>query len=114
MDYEGGSLAGLLRASDERGARLPVPVALRIMLDVLAGLAAAHALPDDAGRSLELVHRDVSPPNVLVGADGVARLTDFGVARARARATVTRDGQLKGKFGYMAPRERAAPSGVSR
>src|SRR5690606_31763059 len=87
MDYvEGDSLAGLLRAA---GGSLPAPIALRILSDALAGLAASHALTSPEGRPLDLVHRDFSPQNILVGVDGVARLTDFGIAKARSRASVT-------------------------
>ncbi|MEP7053353.1 MAG: serine/threonine-protein kinase, partial [Pseudomonadota bacterium] len=104
MEYiEGDTLARLLARAATRGKRLPVPIALRIALDMLSGLHAAHELRDDAGEPVNLVHRDVSPQNVLVGVDGIARITDFGVARAASRLTATRVGQLKGKIAYMAP-----------
>ena len=90
-----------------RQEQLRLPVVLRIIADALAGLGAAHELRDDNGRPLHLVHRDVSPHNVLVGCDGVARLTDFGVAKAEDRLTHTRDGQIKGKLAYMAPEQAA-------
>jgi serine/threonine-protein kinase len=83
------------------------------VLDALAGLHAAHELRDDQGRMLGLVHRDVSPQNILVGVDGIARITDFGVARASSRLTSTRVGQLKGKLAYMAP-EQAAGDDLDR
>ena len=102
---EGDRLLGLLRHAAKSGERIPIPVAIRIALDTLAGLHAAHELPDDDGEMLGLVHRDVSPQNILVGVDGVARLTDFGIAKATSRLTVTRDGQLKGKIAYMAPEQ---------
>jgi serine/threonine-protein kinase len=106
MEYvEGDTLAHLLSHSTKRGQRLPMNVALRIVIDMLAGLDAAHDLKDDDGKSLEIVHRDVSPQNVLVGVDGSARLSDFGVARAATRLTTTRAGQLKGKVAYMAPEQ---------
>ena len=93
MEYiEGDHLGGLLGAAHRAGGRLSLPVILRIVADALAGLGAAHALTDDNGRPLQLVHRDVSPHNVLVGCDGVSRLTDFGVAKAEDRLTHTRDG----------------------
>ena len=95
-------LSAMLRRRDEL---LPLPVVLRIALDVLDGLEAAHALTADDGSLLGLVHRDVSPHNVLVGVDGVARLTDFGIAHASARLTTTREGQLKGKLPYMPPEQ---------
>src|SRR5262249_16643787 len=84
--------------------RLPPALAVRIVLDACAGLHAAHELVADDGRPLGFVHRDVSPQNVLVGVDGVARLTDFGIAKCReAGAQPTTEGVLKGKLGYMAP-----------
>ncbi|MDI3290590.1 serine/threonine-protein kinase [Polyangium sp. 15x6] len=105
MDYvEGASLGQLMAAAGRAGQRLAPGVVVRIALDACAGLAAAHALADDEGRPLGLVHRDVSPQNILVGLDGVSKITDFGVAKAeddsRAPTTV---GTLKGKVGYMAP-----------
>jgi serine/threonine protein kinase len=106
MEYvEGDTLARLLARAAGKGQRLPTPIALRIVLDMLFGLHGAHELKDDKGKILELVHRDVSPQNVLVGVDGVARITDFGVARATSRLTNTRVGQLKGKLAYMAPEQ---------
>jgi serine/threonine-protein kinase len=80
-------------------------VAASIMVNVLHGLHAAHEACDEQGNHLSLVHRDVSPHNVLVGTDGQAHLIDFGVAKATGRAQVTREGQLKGKLAYMAPEQ---------
>jgi eukaryotic-like serine/threonine-protein kinase len=106
MEYvEGDTLARLLARAAGKGQRLPTGIALRIVLDMLFGLHGAHELKDDKGKILELVHRDVSPQNVLVGVDGAARITDFGVARATSRLTNTRVGQLKGKLAYMAPEQ---------
>ena len=115
MEYiEGDTLARLLARAATRGKRLPVGIALRIALDMLAGLHAAHELRDDAGEAVQLVHRDVSPQNVLVGVDGIARITDFGVARAASRLTATRVGQLKGKIAYMAPEQAAGEEAIDR
>jgi serine/threonine protein kinase len=115
MEYiEGDTLARLLARAAQRGQRLPVPIALRIALDMLSGLHAAHELRDDAGEAVQLVHRDVSPQNVLVGVDGIARITDFGVARAASRLTATRVGQLKGKIAYMAPEQAAGDETLDR
>lgn len=103
MDYiHGESLAGLRKLSS---APVPAEVAVAIACDVLAGLHAAHEARSPEGAPLELVHRDVAPDNVLVGADGVARLTDFGIAKAVGRSQVTATGMVKGKFRYMAPEQ---------
>jgi eukaryotic-like serine/threonine-protein kinase len=106
MEYiEGDHLGALMSSAHKEQERLPLPVVLRMLADALSGLGAAHALRDDAGRTLNLVHRDVSPHNIMVGRDGVVRLTDFGVAKAEDRLTHTRDGQVKGKLAYMAPEQ---------
>jgi eukaryotic-like serine/threonine-protein kinase len=104
MEYiEGDHLGALLQKAWKLGKRLPFPVTLRIVVDALEGLAAAHNLSDESGRPLQLVHRDVSPHNIMVSSDGVARITDFGVAKAEVRLSTTREGQFKGKLAYMAP-----------
>lgn len=106
MEYiEGDTLARLLARSAQAGRPLAMSAGVRICLDALAGLHAAHELTDDDGKPLEIVHRDVSPQNVLLGVDGISRITDFGVARAASRLTTTRSGQLKGKLAYMAPEQ---------
>jgi len=84
---------------------VPAGLASKIMSDVLTGLDAAHDAVDCGGQPLGLVHRDVSPHNILVGTDGAARIVDFGIAKAAWRAHVTEHGQLKGKPGYMAPEQ---------
>lgn len=104
MDYiEGDHLGAILQAAYKSGERLPVPLTLRIVMDALGGLAAAHALTDESGRRINLVHRDISPHNIMVGTDGISRLTDFGVAKAEVRLSTTREGQFKGKLAYMSP-----------
>ena len=106
MDYvEGESLARLSRAMKARGERVPHDILLAIVCGVLHGLHAAHEARDESGAPLDIVHRDVSPQNVLVGVDGVARVLDFGVAKAAGRAQTTRDGQIKGKVSYMPPEQ---------
>ena len=106
MEYiEGDTLARLLARAATSRQRIPVPIVIRIVLDTLAGLHAAHELKDDNDHHLNLVHRDVSPQNILVGINGTARITDFGVARAATRLSSTRSGQLKGKLAYMAPEQ---------
>jgi serine/threonine-protein kinase len=106
MDYiPGVSLAELLRRALEDGRPLPLPVVSAIGCGILHGLHAAHEATDERGRPLGIVHRDVSPQNVLVGSDGVPRLVDFGVAKAAGRLHTTVSGQVKGKLGYMAPEQ---------
>lgn len=107
MDYvEGIPLSALLRYLKERGEELPVNVVRRIVTDALRGLHAAHELRDENGKLLSVVHRDVSPHNLLVGADGITRVTDFGVAMASGRvATTHADRGVKGKLQYLSPEQ---------
>ncbi len=115
MEYvEGDTLGRLLARSAQTGVRLPTKVGLRVVIDMLAGLDAAHELKDDDDHPLGIVHRDVSPQNVLVGVDGSARLSDFGVARATSRLSTTRSGQLKGKLAYMAPEQARGDRDIDR
>jgi len=108
MEYvQGEALSKLLRAS---AGPVPLPIAIAIAAGMLEGLHAAHEARGEDGEPLRIVHRDVSPQNVLVGVDGVARLIDFGVAKAAGNSRVTREGQIKGKIAYMAPEQiRAQP-----
>jgi serine/threonine-protein kinase len=104
MDYiEGDHFGALLQKAYKLGTRLPTSIALRVAVDTLDGLAAAHNLTDENGRRINLVHRDISPHNIMVSTDGVARITDFGVAKAEVRLSTTRQGQFKGKLAYMSP-----------
>jgi eukaryotic-like serine/threonine-protein kinase len=89
-------------------------IAVAIAIGMLSGLHAAHETCGEDGRSLGIVHRDVSPQNVLVGVDGTARILDFGVAKAAGRIQTTHDGQLKGKLAYMAPEQLHAEEEVDR
>jgi serine/threonine-protein kinase len=98
-------LSRLLRAARAKGERVPPQIAAAIASDVLSGLHAAHEARNEAGEPLGIVHRDVSPQNVLVGIDGSARVLDFGIAKASGRWQSTRNGQLKGKLPYMAPEQ---------
>ena len=100
---EGDSLAGLLTELD--GEPLPIDVVLLILLDACAGLEAAHELRAPDGSRRDLVHRDVSPQNLLVNLDGWVKVTDFGIAKAVGRTTHTRPGQLRGKLQYMSPEQ---------
>ena len=115
MDYiEGAPLSHLLRAQRNGGSSLPIPVACRIVHDALLGLEAAHGLRDPAGAPFGIVHRDVSPQNVLVGSDGVSRVTDFGIAVASGRLASTKNEQhVKGKLHYLSP-EQIYRRGVDR
>lgn len=105
---EGDSLHTLIA---EAGKRRPIPpeMAVRIIADAAAGLHAAHELRDEAGNLLGVVHRDVSPQNILIGTSGRVKLVDFGVAKARTRiGEATEIGHVKGKFGYMSPEQALA------
>jgi serine/threonine-protein kinase len=103
MDHVlGVSLAAALADAREK---MPVDVAAGIVIGVLHGLHAAHEATGADGSPLGIVHRDVSPENVLIGVDGTPRLVDFGIAKARSRLTSTEDGTTKGKRGYMAPEQ---------
>ena len=98
-------LSTLLRLAMDRREAAPLRIVASMMIDVLRGLHAAHEARGDNDEPLGLIHRDVSPQNVLVGGDGVARLLDFGIAKAAGRAQVTAEGVVKGKPGYMAPEQ---------
>jgi serine/threonine-protein kinase len=106
MEYvEGESLAGLLTLVRDAGDRIPVAVACAIIHDLLLGLHEAHEATDDDGSALAIIHRDVSPQNVIVGLDGLARVLDFGVAKARSRVHHSNEGEIKGKIPYMPPEQ---------
>jgi eukaryotic-like serine/threonine-protein kinase len=106
MEYvPGESLARLWRTTFDTGRTIPLPIVSAILVGVLDGLHAAHEATDDNDEPLGIVHRDVSPHNILVGSDGIARVLDFGVAKAAGRLQSTHNGQLKGKISYMAPEQ---------
>jgi len=114
MEYvQGDSLRHLVRNATAQGGLVPPPIVATIMVGVLHGLHAAHEAGNERGEPLGIVHRDVSPQNILVGIDGVPRVFDFGVAKAAGRAQTTREGQLKGKLPYMSP-EQLMGRGVTR
>jgi eukaryotic-like serine/threonine-protein kinase len=103
---DGDSLAKVRKLVAKRGHRLPVGVVLRILADACAGLHAAHELRDAQGEALEIVHRDVSPQNILLGTSGAVKIIDFGIAKAHGRKQgETRTGVVKGKIQYMAPEQ---------
>ncbi len=104
MDYvEGLTLAEVATLAEKQGIAVAPGIAVRALLDAGAGLQAAHELCDDAGTPLGIVHRDISPQNLIVGVDGMTRVSDFGIAKATMRPGATTSGALKGKLGYMAP-----------
>ena len=106
MEYiHGEPLSRLLRAVRRDGRRIPTRIVTALVSGMLHGLHAAHDAQGELGQPLGIVHRDVSPPNVIVGADGAARVLDFGVATASARLTETVGDVIKGKLGYMAPEQ---------
>jgi serine/threonine-protein kinase len=106
MEYVvGASLSLLCQRSREKRQPVPVGVGVSILAGALYGLHAAHEARSDTGELLGVVHRDVSPQNVLVGVDGVPRVADFGIAKAMGRLQTTREGQVKGKSSYMAPEQ---------
>jgi serine/threonine-protein kinase len=107
LEYlEGANLLEVLRQAHRRGTRLPFALACRIVCDVLAGLSHAHGRVGADGQPLNIVHRDVSPQNIVVTFDGATKLIDFGVVKAAGYFTdVTRAGVLKGKLSYMSPEQ---------
>jgi serine/threonine-protein kinase len=114
MDYvHGESLSKLRNKLALEGKRFAPSIIGAIVSGVLQGLHAAHEAKDEHGAPLCIVHRDVSPQNVLIGADGVPRVIDFGVAKAEGRLQSTDNGEIKGKTAYMAP-EQLSGEGVDR
>lgn len=106
MEYvHGAALGRVVSAAKEAGVHLPARVVAKIVAEALHGLHAAHEAKSDQGEPLMLVHRDISPQNILIGADGTTRVVDFGIAKARARKFNTMDGKLRGKLKYMAPEQ---------
>jgi serine/threonine-protein kinase len=101
----GAPLHWLLNKTRQLKERIPVDIAVAIASQVLSGLHAAHEMVDEMGVPLHVVHRDVSPQNVMIATDGTARLLDFGVAKASMAAHVTREGTYKGKLAYSAPEQ---------
>ncbi len=107
LEYvHGEALSTLCRVqAKQRKDHVPLDIAATIMHDVLSGLCAVHEATDEKGRMLGLVHRDISPPNIVVGADGYSRVLDFGIAKALEHIEESMPNRLKGKIGYMSPEQ---------
>ncbi|MET0594656.1 MAG: serine/threonine-protein kinase, partial [Polyangiaceae bacterium] len=103
MEFLDGQTLSRIRQRARRVSNVPLSIQLRILAEVLAGLAYVHELNDDDGRPLGIVHRDVTPSNVFVTYDGRVKVVDFGIAKASTRVAETRMGVLKGKLAYMSP-----------
>jgi serine/threonine-protein kinase len=103
---DGGDLRSFLKKSPHR--TLPLPATLYIVSEVLRGLGAVHTAVDQSGVPRRIVHRDVSPANVMISRAGIVKLGDFGIAHASSRLTRTRKGAVKGKLRYMAPEQIAS------
>src|SRR4051812_1676420 len=102
---EGFDALALLRSSAQRQVRLPVPICVFIALEVLDALDYAHNARDVEGKTMHIVHRDISPSNVFISRRGDVKLGDFGIAHAQKRESKTQAGTLKGKYGYMSPEQ---------
>lgn len=106
MEYvHGHNLAELMRAAKRLDGQLPWNQAVRIVADAAAGLQAAHDLRNPEGRALNVVHRDVSPQNILISYDGHVKVVDFGIAYAAEKISQTSSGTVKGKMAYMSPEQ---------
>ena len=106
MEFVPGTNVGhLLEVCYNTGTRLPVDVAVFITMQVLKGLAYAHELRDSAGEPMHILHRDITPQNILVTPDAWVKITDFGIAKARNEISTTSPGMIKGKLGYIAPEQ---------
>ncbi len=106
MEYvHGRDLRSIQKRAEEKGVRVPLDLAALIVSKVCAALEYAHRKKDDRGRPLHIVHRDVSPQNILISFEGDVKLTDFGIAKAATKATITDRGALRGKLLYMSPEQ---------
>ncbi|NBD10601.1 MULTISPECIES: serine/threonine-protein kinase [Corallococcus] len=101
----GEDLGRVMRKASGMNQWIARPLAIRIVASACEGLYYAHSRADDAGRPLNVVHRDISPQNILISFDGSVKLVDFGIAKAADQASMTKSGAIKGKFAYMAPEQ---------
>ncbi|MEZ4359609.1 MAG: serine/threonine-protein kinase [Kofleriaceae bacterium] len=101
----GQDLRAVLSKAGQAGARIPIELSLAIVAGAAAGLHHAHDRRSPDGVPLGIVHRDVSPSNIMIGYDGAVKLLDFGIAKAAARSVHTQSGIIKGKFAYMSPEQ---------
>lgn len=112
LEYvHGNDLFQVLKTLQKRGVWMPIPAAVFITQELLAGLNYAHFLRDESGEPLNIIHRDISPQNLLVSYEGEVKLIDFGIVKAEKRLTETASGVIKGKFYYMSP-EQASAKGI--
>jgi serine/threonine protein kinase len=106
MEYvHGENLRTILETASRKGLSIPVELAVLFVSAAAAGLHHAHERKGKTGQPLNIVHRDVSPANIMVGYDGAVKILDFGIAKAEERATKTQQGTIKGKYGYMSPEQ---------
>jgi serine/threonine protein kinase len=106
MEYvHGQDLRALLAKAGNTGTRVPLELALTVVAGAAAGLEHAHERRTSAGVPMGIVHRDVSPSNIMIGYDGAVKLLDFGIAKASSRSVETQSGVIKGKFAYMSPEQ---------
>ncbi len=106
MEYvDGQDLRSVLAAAEQARRRIPVEVACYLCMEVLSGLAYAHSALDVTGNSMNIIHRDISPQNVLLSYEGDIKITDFGIAKVQNTSSNTQVGVLKGKFRYMSPEQ---------
>ncbi len=114
MEYiHGEDVRRTWKRADAAGKPIPVPLVCRIIMEAASGLDYAHKKADASGKPLGIVHRDISPQNILVTFEGGVKVVDFGIAKAADQATVTKSGVLKGKYSYMSP-EQAAGQKIDR
>jgi serine/threonine protein kinase len=106
MEYvHGRDLRTIMKRARDKGLRMPLDLGLRVVSQVSAALEYAHRKKDEQGRPMEIVHRDVSPQNILISFDGDVKLADFGIAKAATKASSTDRGALRGKLLYMSPEQ---------